>query len=936
MTKRTRVYSISITLLAQFLFFGDGLSAQSDLDRHLDSRPYTGPQDTPSEILIRGATVWTMESAGIQQNTDVLIRDGRISSVGTDLTAADGALVIDATGKHLTPGLIDCHSHSAVENFGVNEGGSSVTSEVQIKHVLDPTDRYLYLQLAGGLTVANVLHGSANVIGGQNAVIKLRWGAEDPAELLLRDAPAGIKFALGENPKRSNIPSLPGLPRRYPQSRMGVSATIRNHFREASEYKLEWERYEALSDAEQGRTAPPRRNLRLEALVEILEGERLVHSHSYRADEILMLIRLAEEFNFKIRTFQHVLEGYRVADEIAAHGAGGSTFSDWWSYKQEAAEGIPFNAALMHDRGVLTSLNSDSGNLARRMNLEAAKTVRYGGLSPVDALATVTINPARQLRIEDRVGSIKAGKDGDVVIWNGDPLSVYSSVDQTFVDGRLMFSRERDQANRAEIEEARAALAESIRNEGKKQQEDATEATGEESDSEAAEEEESTQPEEGTGKDEEHATNPAPPELDFRYPADFPARPTAIVGATVHTLEGEAITSGVVVFEDGKITEVGDRRTRIPRGAERIDARGKHLWPGIIHMQTVLGLTEIDSIPGTVDVGEMGDWNADIDAYLAVHPASAHIPVSRSGGVTHAVVAPQGGNVSGTAALIRTDGWTWEEMAAVSRVSMVISWPGTNLSPFAFLFGGNQSYEDRKKDAREKQKKIEDFFKDAEAYLRKVEATGDDGESDPKLKAMIPVLKGELPLYVTVNDKFAIEDAVNWALDRGLRLIIVGGRDAHLSADFLAERKVPVVLTNVLADPTRGDEPYDVAYSSAAKLHEAGVLVAIAGSGTPGGSSNARSVTLFAGVAAGFGLDREEAFRAITLNPARMLGLDHILGSIAVGKSASLVLTDGDLLEQVTTIEKVWIDGTAPSMQDKQKDLYQKYRNRPMRSPATN
>ncbi|MEE8585274.1 MAG: amidohydrolase family protein [Acidobacteriota bacterium] len=923
------------------LCLGTGLGApQEGMEGAMDLGPYPMPQPTPSEVLIRNATVWTMESDGILQGADVLLRDGKIVQVGKGLSAAEGALVIDGTGKHVTPGLIDCHSHSAVEGFGVNEGTRSVSAEVQIRHVLDPTDRYIYLQLAGGLTAANVLHGSANAIGGQNTVIKLRWGVEDPLDLVLDSAPPGIKFALGENPKQSAFPNLPGLPRRYPQTRMGVEATIRNAFLDALRYRTEWERYESLSDSEKQPTVPPKRDLQLEALVEILAGQRLVHSHSYRADEILMLIRLADEFGFKVQTFQHVLEGYRVADEMAKHGAGGSTFSDWWAYKLEAYEAIPFNAALMTQRGVTVSLNSDSGNLARRLNLEAAKTVRYGGMTPIQALAMVTINPARQLRIDDRTGSLKAGKDADVTVWNGDPLSVYSSVDRTFVDGRLMFSKQADAEHRRKVEEARAQLAEAIRNEGKKADEEEKETEAEVSGAEAVEAdgqeaEEASQQEEAQADEEEEEAMPnlAAPAFDYQYSPFANRRPVAIVGATLHTMEGDPIPSGVVVFENGKITAVGRRGTRIPRGAQRIDARGKHLWPGIIHMRTVLGLVEINSVAGSVDTGEMGDWNANIQAHLAVHPASEHIPVSRSGGITHAVVAPQSGIVAGTASLIRLDGWTWEEMTAVPSHSLVINWPGGPSNPFFFLFGGQrQSLEERKKQARKKVKEIDEFFDNAAIYGKaKQEAVqaGRPFDVDPNLDAMQAVLEGRRPLYVSAGDKFAIEDAVKWASQRALRIVIVGGRDAHLVAGMLAERQVPVVLTNVTGDPIRSDDPYDVVYSAPAVLEEAGVLFAIAAGSGLGGSANIRNVTLEAGVAAGFGLDREAAYRSITINPARILGLDSVLGSIAEGKSASLVLTDGDLLEQTTIIEQVFIDGTQPDMQDKHKRLYQKYKNRP-------
>lgn len=414
-------------------------------------------------VLIQNATVMTVTNGTIQ-NGSILIRDGKIAAVGKNLRAPAQARVIDATGKFVTPGLIDCHSHIAIDG-GVNEGTLSVTSMVRIQDVLDPTDINIYRDLAGGVTTANVLHGSANAIGGHNAVIKLRWG-KSAKEMIFEGAPPGIKFALGENPKRSNFNPAPGTSPRFPATRMGVEFTIREAFTEAREYMRQWDEYRRqIAQNPKSDVLPPKRDLKLDALVEVLRGERLVHAHCYRADEILMLIRLAEEFGFKIATFQHVLEGYKVAKEIAAHGAGASSFSDWWAYKIEAYDAIPYNGALMARKGVLVSFNSDSAELARRMNLEAAKAVKYGGLSDDEALALVTINPAKQLRIDKRVGSIEVGKDADLVIFSGHPLSVYSIVEKVFIDGQLYFDRQADIARRAELEKEKQTLKQQLKQE---------------------------------------------------------------------------------------------------------------------------------------------------------------------------------------------------------------------------------------------------------------------------------------------------------------------------------------------------------------------------------------------------------------------------------------------------------------------------------------
>ncbi len=414
--------------------------------------PAQTPPDTV-ETLIRNATILTI-TRGTLQDSDLLIRNGKIANVGKNLSASANARVIDAGGKYVMPGIVDCHSHSMLD--AVNEGTLSVSSMARTQDVLNPTDVDLYRGLAGGVTTLNLLHGSANAIGGLNTVVKIKYGRPVDA-FLFPGAMPGIKFALGENPKRSNSPNLPGVQRRYPNTRMGVAEVIRDAFTRARDYKKSWDEYRAAARGQKN-LIPPRRDLELEPLVEVLEGKRYVHAHCYRADEILMLIDLADEFGFKIRTFQHVLEGYKVAKEIARHGAGGSLFADFWGYKIEAYDAIPYAAAIMTRAGVVVSLNSDSDERARRLNIEAAKTMRYGDLSEAEALKLITINPAIQLGVHNRVGSIEVGKDADLAIWNGHPLSVYARVETTFVDGEIFFDRQQELAGRAQLEKERTQL----------------------------------------------------------------------------------------------------------------------------------------------------------------------------------------------------------------------------------------------------------------------------------------------------------------------------------------------------------------------------------------------------------------------------------------------------------------------------------------------
>jgi N-acetylglucosamine-6-phosphate deacetylase len=415
--------------------------AKKDTTIHSTSRyPFAsfGMESMPEQVealVIQNTTLWTAGPAGILRDADMIVRRGRIEAIGIDLPVPEGAVVIDGSKFEVSPGLIDCHSHMATDS-GVNEGTQAVTAEVRIGDFINAEDVTIYRQLAGGLTAANVLHGSANPIGGQNQVIKLRWG-RPYEELKFQNAPAGVKFALGENVKQSNWTDANRT--RYPQSRMGVEQLFRDRFNAARDYEKAWKDWNASPKG-----LPPRRDLELDALVEILRGQRWIHCHSYRQDEILALIRVCDDYGITIGSLQHILEGYKVAEAIAKHGATASSFSDWWAYKFEVYDAIPHNGALMHQQGIVVSFNSDDAELGRHMNHEAAKAVKYGGVDPHSALQFVTLNPAKQLRIDKHVGSLEVGKDADFVLWNGSPLSVRSRCEQTWIDGRKYFDRQID------------------------------------------------------------------------------------------------------------------------------------------------------------------------------------------------------------------------------------------------------------------------------------------------------------------------------------------------------------------------------------------------------------------------------------------------------------------------------------------------------------
>jgi len=388
-----------------------------------------GSTELPKQetVLIKNGTVWTNEKDGILQNADVLLENGKIKAVGKNLSAS-GAKVIDATGKHITAGIIDEHSHIAGAG-GINEGAQSVSAEVRVADIINSEDVNIYRQLAGGVTTSHILHGSANPIGGQSQLIKLRWG-KSPEELKFVGADGFIKFALGENVKQSNF----GTGARFPVTRMGVEQTFVDEFTRAKEYQ------KALSV--KGNSV--RKDLELDAIVEILNNKRFITCHSYVQSEINMLIHVADSLGFKINTFTHILEGYKVADKMKAHGIAGSTFSDWWAYKNEVAEAIPYNGKIMHNVGITTAFNSDDAEMARHLNQEAGKSVLYGNVPEEDALKFVTLNPARMLHIDDKVGSLKAGKDADVVIWTANPLSIYARAEKTFVDGVAYWDIDKD------------------------------------------------------------------------------------------------------------------------------------------------------------------------------------------------------------------------------------------------------------------------------------------------------------------------------------------------------------------------------------------------------------------------------------------------------------------------------------------------------------
>jgi imidazolonepropionase-like amidohydrolase len=860
----------------------------------------------PRVVAIRGGTVLTVTRGTIQNGT-VVFRDGRLTAVGgADTQVPANADVIDATGRFVTPGIIDAHSHIAADS--INEGGTTVSSMTGIEDVLDPTDINIFRDLAGGLTVANVLHGSANPIGGKNTVIKLRWGKLRPSELVFEGAMPGIKFALGENPKDMRFGGgQQQPPRRYPVTRMGVEYVIRDAFTRAKAYQREWQDYErrrkAASENPAATPAPlaPRRDLQLEPLVEILEGKRLVHAHAYRADEILMLIRVADEMGFKIATFQHVLEGFKVADEMAAHGAGGSTFSDWWAYKVEAEDAIPQNATLMHRRGVLVSINSDSAEHARRLNTEAAKSIHWGGVSEDEALAFVTINPAKQLRIDARVGSLEVGKDADVVIWNRHPLSTYAIADRVYIDGQVYYDRLADDRRLTDARAEKTRLA-------------------------AAEGRSAPTAAPQTPRDEPRPRFD-PPDWDGG-PADSQAQPVAaggpvvaIVNARIHPISGAGIERGTIVIRGGRIAEIG-ADVQAPAGAQTIDAKGGDVYPGFIDARTSVGLNE-PGARGFDDVQEMLDINAAVRAQTSYQADSDAVAVARVNGITSVAVMPAGGLIGGQAAVMNLDGWTWEDATLKPAIGVSFQFP--TLSGGGGGFGPPQPtrrFEDLKRDRDARVKIVETLIERARAYGKLPAA---ERRTDWNLEAIVPVAEGRQPLFVQANGEREIRDAVAFADRMGVKIVITGGLESPLAASLLKEKNIPVILGSVLTTPAREDAHHAATYRAAGELAAAGVKFAFA----TGSYQNPRLLPYEAAISVAWGLDRDKAIRAITLDAAEILGVADRIGSLDVGKLANLAIWSGDPLELRTAVPRVLIAGRDVGPSSKHTELYERFSSRP-------
>ncbi|MGB0717045.1 MAG: amidohydrolase family protein, partial [Phycisphaerae bacterium] len=685
-------------------------------------------------------------------------------------------------------------------------------------------------------------------------------------DMLIKNAPRTIKFATGENVTQANRCGAEGD--RFPNTRMGVEETFIEAFLDGQAYTEKLEAYETATrngiDA-----VPPRRDLRLEALSGVAKGEIAIHAHCYRSDEILRLLAVAEEFNVRVGTLHHVLEGYRIMPEIARHGCGASTFSNLWAYKMEAYGAIPHNASMMSNAGICSTINSDSPNTIRFLGQEAAKSIRWGGLSETDALKLVTLNAATQLQLDDRIGSLEIGKDGDLAIFNGHPLNTFARNVMTVIDGEVFFQDK----DRTPIEPC--------------------------------------------------ATVRHPGKVNFSIPETV-HRAYAITGATVHPISSPAIENGTVVIIDERIHAVGDSSTEIPPGAGKIDGSGLHVYPGLIDAGNTVGLEEIGSIRATRDAREIAEFSPQLTASSAMHTHSAHIRIARSTGTTTILTKPKGERIAGQSTLAHLNGWTMPEMLIQERLALHMSVPTL---PIRLPTDAK-----RKKRIVERQekamKRLNDFLDEARHYakvmaLENVDAA--DLERIRALEAMAPFLAGKKPVIFNANGVKEILDTITFARKHGFKPIISGGREAWKIADRLAKEDIPVIIGTPLSLPRGTFEPWDSVYRSASVLDQAGVRFCFASESY----AHAYDLGTMAGMTVAFGLPRERAERALTLGAAEMLGINEDYGSLEPGKMADVIVMTDSPLQTASVLTHMFIKGKPVALSSLHTENRDKFAGRP-------
>jgi len=827
---------------------------------------------TNGDVFIKGARILTASHGTIEKG-NILVRKGKIVAIG-NIAQPAGITVIDATGKVVSPGIVDTHVHRGADV--TNEGSDSIVAEARILDVLNPELKNVWQAVASGETTGMLLHGSANPVGAESLVIKFKYGA-NPDEATISDAPRMIKFALGENVTRSGGTN----PTRFPRTRMGVEATYRRAFLAAKDYKKKW------ADFRAGKTkVAPEMDLRLQTLADILDRKVWIQCHGYRADEHLMLVRLSQEFGFKIGALQHAVETYKIAPELAAAGIGVSVF-DAYASKLEIYDGISaYSAAVLNKAGVLTSFHTDGTSGTTAIAINAAKAMRCGGLSEEEALKLITLNPAKELGIDHRVGSIDVGKDADLVIWNGHPLSVYSRVNTTLIEGEVYF-QEKDSFNLKPKSTFKTKL-------------DAF----------------------------KYVPNPPVPAKSNLY---------AIVGGTVHTVAGPTISNGTVLVRNGKIAAVG-QKLAVPSGAVVVSAAGMHVYPGFIDAGTQIGLTEFGQVGQATDARELGNYQPDLIAATAVNVQSVHIPVARVQGITTVFTAPSSGAIAGFGSVLNLLGGSREEMTLSAKAALTINWPGGGPSNFGFDFGTQEAevFHDDGDDhltaggqgasapLTGSAKALDDYFEKAAEYGRS------HTETDAAYEAMQPLFRQQATVFIRVRSATAIREAVSFIKKRKLKAVLVAAPDAWKEAKLLADEKIPVIIEPagralLTANVTTSDwDPYETPYALPALLERAGVKFAFM-SDTYAEVMNLphRSAESVA-----YGLSKARHLRALTQDAADILGVGDKLGSLSAGKIANIVISDGDAFELTSNIRYVFINGKPVPLKSKHTELRDEYLSR--------
>ena len=857
-------------------------------DQQAGTNPYGSTyRPTPSRAtVIRNATILTAAGPAIERGS-ILLQDGKIVSVGATVTAPADALTIDAAGKWVTPGVIDTHSHLGVYAApGIeslqdgNEMTSPNTAEVSAEHAIWPQDPQFDLALAGGVTTMHILPGSGNLFGGRSVTIK-NVRARTAAQMKFPGAPYGLKMACGENPAR-----VYGGRNTQPSTRMGNVAGYRKAWQAATEYRARWKSWK---DGGSDPTKKPDRNLQLETLMGVLDGEIRVQNHCYRADEMATMIEISKEFGFKIASFHHAVEAYKVRDLLVANDICASMWADWWGFKLEAYDGITQNIPFVHESGGCAIVHSDSADGIQRLNQEAAKAIRAGGqagmtISRADAVKWLTINPAKALGIDKVTGSLEPGKNADLVIWSGDPFSVYALAERVFIDGAPVFDRAAPAADpRSDFQLgilSAAAFAPA-----------STSAAG-------------------------ASARPAPA-APARVAAPVPATgdAVAITNARILPVSGPAIERGTIVIRGGRIAAVG-ASVAVPSGARVVDAAGKTVTPGFIDSGVQIGVVEIPlSGEGTAD---QTTTDARVSAAFNVvdgfNGNSTYIPITRVEGVTRALITPGGtGNVfAGQGAVIDFSGAQVPGSVTRGPAAMVALLGEAG----AGVAGGSRATAILR--LREMLQDAQDFGVNRVAF--NAAQRRDYSRSRLDLEALQPVLKGQIPLIVQANRASDLLAAMRLADEFKFRLVLMGASEGWMVAGQLAKGKVPVVIKALTDIPTF--DSLGATLENAARLSRAGVALVIASFDT----QNSRLLRQEAGNAIANGLGREAALEAVTLAPARAWGVADRVGSIDVGKDADLVVWSGDPFELTGGAERVFIKGVELPRETRQTKLLDRYR----------